>query len=314
MNIKKNVILIVGPTGIGKTGLSLRLAESLPNVEIVSADSRQVFKMMDIGTAKPDLNELQKVKHHFIDIVFPDEYYSAGKYGRQARRKIDSLFQSNATPIVVGGSGLYIQALVDGFFEREVFDSLVKEKLKKIIDKKGVEHLYQKLLQIDSASAKKIHPNDAHRIVRALEVYELTGQPLSEFQQEKSTPADFEPFFIGLNRGREKLYQIIEERVDSMLRQGLVDEVKKIQQSGYTSELNSLKTVGYREIFDFLNGKIDYDEAVRLIKQRSRNYAKRQLTWFRKDQRIHWINVDDYKGIDVLTKHVLEIYDRHKQQ
>jgi tRNA dimethylallyltransferase len=291
---KRKVLIIVGPTAIGKTCISIQVAEQLKNVEIVSADSRQVYKHMNIGTAKPTIDELKKVNHHFIDIKLPDEYYSAGMYGREARQEIDQLFKDGKTPIVVGGSGLYIRALVDGFFAKHVSDPGVKQRVKYELDKLGVTHLYDQLKKVDPVTAEKIHPNDGHRIARALEVYELTGQPLSEFQKEESVKANFVPVFVGLNRERKLLYRIIDLRVDRMISEGLIDEVSKLKELGFVPHLNSLRTVGYREVFDFLANKGDFSDMVRLIKQRSRNYAKRQLTWFRKNKRIQWFNPDDY--------------------
>jgi tRNA dimethylallyltransferase len=302
--MKNQVLIIIGPTAVGKTGLSLALVKKIKNVEIISADSRQVYKYMNIGTAKPTPEELAGVPHHFIDIINPDEYYSAGRYGREARQKIDRLVDENKIPIVVGGSGLYIRALVDGFFEKQVFDQKIKAQLKDEIKAHGLEALYERLKQIDPISAEKLHPNDKHRIVRALEVYELTGLPLSEFQDQESIKANFDSIFVGLTRDRKHLYQIIETRVDLMLDQGLIEEVIQLKEMGYHSKLNSMQTVGYREVFEYFNQKIDFDEMVRLIKQRSRNYAKRQLTWFRKDKRIKWFDVDQYPDLEKLCDEV----------
>ncbi|MFZ5515385.1 MAG: tRNA (adenosine(37)-N6)-dimethylallyltransferase MiaA [Candidatus Zhuqueibacterota bacterium] len=288
----KKVIFIVGPTAVGKTGFSLQLAAQFESVEIISADSRQVYKLMDIGTAKPLLSERAQIVHHFIDCKLPDEYFSAGQFGNEARRVIDALFAGRKTPMVVGGSGLYIRALVDGLFERQVSSDVVKRQLKNEIREKGLPALYERLQAIDAASARQIHPNDGHRIVRALEVYELTGTPISEFYKNSTEPISFQPVFIGLNRRREELYRIIEERVDAMIRMGLVEEVAQLQQAGFGSNLNSMQTVGYREVFDYLEGRCDSDDMVRLIKQRTRNYAKRQLTWFRNDPRIKWFDID----------------------
>ncbi len=296
--MKPRVLILVGPTGVGKTALSLEVAQKLNVVEIVSADSRQIYKLMDIGTAKPSREELAIVPHHFIDIKYPDEYYSAGQFGRDARLKIAELLAKDRQPLVVGGSGLYIQALVDGFFEKEIFDPQVKARLKTEIEQHGLSVLYNRLLQVDPNYAQKIHPNDGHRIVRALEVYELTGEPFSLFQEQERHAADFEPVMVGLSMDRAKLYRIIEARVDRMLAQGLVDEVRHLLQRGYNSQLNSLQTVGYREVFDYLEQKSSYDDMVSLIKQHSRNYAKRQMTWFRKDHRITWIDVSDLDSVD----------------
>lgn len=303
--MKKRVPIIVGPTAVGKTGLSLIFARRLKSVEIISADSRQIYRLMNIGTAKPTPEELSSVPHYFVDIKNPDEYYSAGKFGREARQKIDELFCENKMPVVVGGSGLYIRALVDGFFEKQASDARVKARLKEDLNKQGPAILHERLQAIDPISAGRIHPNDGHRIVRALEVFELTDIPLSSFQQQVSQEADFEPIFIGLNREREKLYEIIEKRVDQMLEHGLVAEVEHLKSLGYHSNLNAMQTVGYREVYDYFDNKYDYDEMIRLIKQRTRNYAKRQLTWFRKDQRIRWFNVDEYHDGEDLCENIM---------
>ena len=306
MFMSKHVLLIVGPTAVGKTKLSLALAKLLKNVEIISADSRQVYKLMNIGTAKPTRDELSAIPHHFIDIKYPDEYYSAGKFGHEARQKINQLFGEEKTPMVVGGSGLYLRALVDGLFEKQIFDQKIKARLKAEMNRQGIAVLYQQLQKVDPVSAERIHPNDGHRIVRALEVYEITGEPLSLFQSEESQKAEFLPIFIGLTRERKKQYQTIEDRVDFMIEQGLVDEVKNLKRLGYHSELNNMKTVGYREVFDWLSEKIDFEEMIRLIKQRSRNYAKRQLTWFRKDKRINWFELNQNTMLNNLANQVLK--------
>lgn len=293
--MKQKVLILVGPTGVGKTSLSLALADRWSNAEIVSADSRQVYRYLDIGTAKPTPEQLKKVPHHFIDIINPDEYYSAGRYGREARQRIEALLSSGKIPIVVGGSGLYVHALVDGFFERQIYDQNIKARLKQVIKEKGLATLYQRLQQVDPSAAEKIHPHDHHRIVRALEVYELAGEPLSSLQAQTSQKAAFDPILIGLTRDRGRLYQLIEQRVDVMLQQGLIHEVQQLKAMGYHSLLNSLQTVGYREVFLYLDHHIDCETMVKLIKQRSRNYAKRQLTWFRKDQRIYWLDMDQFR-------------------
>jgi tRNA dimethylallyltransferase len=303
--MKKRVPIIVGPTAVGKTGLSFLLAGRLENVEIISADSRQIYRLINIGTAKPTPEELSCVPHHFIDIKNPDEYYSAGKFGREARQKIDELFCENKTPVVVGGSGLYIRALVDGFFEKQASDSHVKARLKQEMSEIGPAVLHERLQAIDPIAAGRIHPNDGNRIVRALEVYELTDVPLSSFQQQVSHKADFEPVFIGLNMERKKLYGIIEKRVDRMIENGLVAEIEHLKSLGYHSNLNSMQTVGYREVFEYFENKYDFDEMIRLIKQRSRNYAKRQLTWFRKDKRIRWFDVDEYQDMNKLCDEIM---------
>ncbi len=286
------VLILVGPTAVGKTALSLSIAEVLGS-EIVSADSRQVYKHMDIGTAKPSLEEMSRIKHHFIDIRQPDQYYSAGEYGREARARIADLHEKGHVPVVVGGSGFYIQALVDGLFAPKISDPDIKQKWREKVKQLGQDAVFNYLKQVDPASADRLHPNDTQRVVRALEVYELSGKPISDFKQGEETPADFIPVFIGLNRKRETLYKRIEQRVETMIKSGLVDEVKGLRDRGWGPELNSLKTVGYQEVYDYFDGHLTLDEMVERIKINSRRYAKRQLTWFRRDQRIHWVELDN---------------------
>ncbi|NIA29655.1 MAG: tRNA (adenosine(37)-N6)-dimethylallyltransferase MiaA [Actinobacteria bacterium] len=293
------VLLIVGPTAVGKTEISLRLARSLGG-EIVSADSRQVYRYMDIGTAKPAKHELEQIPHHFIDVRNPDEYYSAGEYGCEARACIKNLLSENKVPIVVGGSGFYIRALVDGLFAPGISDPQVKEKWRLRIRKEGAENVFAYLQKIDPQSAARLHPNDTQRVVRALEVYEIAGKPLSAFQEGGETPADFSIIFIGLTRKREVLYERINSRVDKMIEKGLIDEVVSLRKRGWGPELNALRTVGYKEVFDYLDSAVSMDEMIRLIRQNSRRYAKRQLTWFRRDSRIHWIDLDEHDEQKVL--------------
>jgi len=292
----RNVLIIVGPTAVGKTALSLELAQQLHG-EIISADSRQVYKYMDIGTAKPTIGERQKVRHHFIDIIHPDENYSAGKYGKQARAVIDTLLSNNIFPIVVGGSGFYIKALVDGFFENEISNHKIKAELIRQAKDNGLDHLYQKLKTIDPELADRLHPNDSQRIIRGIEVWEETGLPLSYFQKQQEITADFNPIFVGLTMERSLLYQRINQRVDQMIDQGLVAEVAHLKAMGYSDDLFSLQTVGYTEVFGYFRGEHNYDEMIELIKQKSRNYSKRQFTWFNKDKRIHWFQLVDGEAV-----------------
>jgi len=285
------VLIIVGPTAVGKTELALQVAEALHG-EIVSADSRQVYRYMDIGTAKPTIAELDRVPHHFIDMRDPDQYYSAGEYGREARQCIAGLLEQGIPPVVVGGSGFYIQALVDGLFAPKLSDIEVKEMWRQRIRNEGVEAVFRILEQVDPLTAARLHPNDTQRVVRALEVYDLAGMPVSAFRKGEETPAEFTPVFVGLNRDREALYRRIESRVDAMLQAGLLYEVQVLRERGWGPELNALKTVGYQEVFAHFTGAMTYDEMVERIKINSRRYAKRQLTWFRRDVRIHWIDLD----------------------
>ena len=300
----KPVPIIVGATGVGKTELSLQLADKL-DAEIVSADSRQVYRYLDIGTAKPTPEELAKTRHHFIDIKNPDEYYSAGEYGHQARECINRIFARGKQSIVVGGSGFYIRALVDGLFAPKVSSVKVKEQIRSRIRSEGIDAVFAYLKTVDSKSAERLHPNDVQRAVRALEVYEITGTPISDFQSGEEEPAQFKPVIIGLVQERKELYRRIELRVDKMLKDGLVDEVHHLREMGYDHELNSLRTVGYQEVFEYLDGKINYEEMIDQIKIHSRQYAKRQLTWFRRDKRIQWFDLEENVQNQVVDEIVL---------
>lgn len=301
--MKKRALLLVGPTGVGKTAVSLELSKRI-DCEIVSADSRQIYRYLNIGTAKPTREQLQMAPHHFIDIRDPDEYCSAGHFSHEARQCINEIFSRSRQPIVVGGSGLYIRALVDGLFSPRISDESLKQTLKQQVREVGVAKLYQQLATLDPVTASRLHPTDTQRILRALEVYQLTGRPFSEFLEMSPQPADFEPMFIGLTMERQALYERIDQRVDDMLANGFLDEVRGLQRRGYGLHLNSLQTVGYKEAFLFLQNELIYEEMVRLMKQKSRNYAKRQITWFRRDSRIGWIEWVDDQSLPKITTQI----------
>lgn len=285
------VLFIIGPTAVGKTELSLRIAERLAG-EIVSADSRQVYRFLDIGTAKPSLQVRQRIPHYFIDIRHPDQYYSAGEYGREARERIDLLLTQGKTPIVVGGSGLYIRALVDGLFTPKISDPAIKGKWRGRLREQGVAAVFEILTQVDPVSAERLHPNDVQRVLRALEVWEVTGKPISDLHHGAEEPANFKPLFFALTRDRDILYRRIDARVDEMVHAGLVEEVERLVEMGYGRELNALRTVGYQEVLDYFAEFIAYDDMVNAIKRNSRRYAKRQLTWFRRDERVQWLDME----------------------
>ncbi|MFQ5632526.1 MAG: tRNA (adenosine(37)-N6)-dimethylallyltransferase MiaA, partial [bacterium] len=286
------VIVIVGPTAAGKTAVAIDLATKI-DTEIISADSRQFYKMMDIGTAKPSAEELRQAKHHFIDFLHPTAEYSAGDFSREARKLIQELRSNNKNVIVAGGSGMYITALLDGFFAPIAKDKDLQQKLKKHAQEEGSKKLYQELQRFDPERAAELHPNDAHRIVRALEVYYATGTKLSSLRAQPRIPADFRFVQFGLNWKRESLYKRIESRVDEMIASGLQKEVDTILARGVSADANALQTLGYKEMIQFLRGELQHDEMVEKIKQQTRNFAKRQMTWFRKDDRIRWIDVDE---------------------
>ncbi len=298
------VPIIVGPTAVGKTDLVLRLAEKL-DAEIVSADSRQLYRYMDIGTAKPTREQLERIPHHFIDIRTPDQYFSAGEYGRQARACIEKIRKTGKKALVTGGSGFYIQALVDGLFAPRLSDPAVKKYWHNIARQKGIGFVLAYLRKIDPHSADRLHANDLQRIVRAIEVYELSGKPISAFQEQNSRPAAFKPLFFGLYRERQNLYKRIEQRVDRMIKAGLLYEVEALRDRGWGPDLNALRTVGYKEVFDYLHGNSTHDEMVGLIKRNTRRYAKRQMTWFNRDTRILWLNMER-SSLEVIMDRIFE--------
>ena len=301
----KKVIVIVGPTCSGKTEVAISLSEKIPS-EIISADSRQVYKLLNIGTAKPTPEELQKAKHHFIDFLNPNEIYNVSKFEKDVLTKIDELLKNNKTPIIVGGSGLYIRAIVDGIFDVVDTDEEYRKKLMKEREKFGNEYLLEKLKKVDPKSAAKLIPQNWKRIIRALEVYKLTGEPIWKLQEEYKRETNFNFQQFGLNWQRKTLYKNIELRVDKMIELGLVEEVKEILALGFKKNLNALNTVGYKEIIEFLDEKISLERAIELIKRNTRRYAKRQLTWFRKDKRIKWLDINDKKDLSKVTQSIIE--------
>ena len=295
------VLAIVGPTASGKTALSILLAEKLHG-EIISADSRQIYKLLTIGTAKPTSEDFHRVPHHFIDVLDPDQEYNAAEYGQQARSKIEELLEKGTQPIIVGGSGLYVRAIIDGFFNGPGKYPEIREQLELDAKKFGAEILFEKLKRIDPVSAAKMDPSKVRRVVRALEVYYTTGKPISDLHSTQETRASFEVLQYALEWERKTLYDRINHRIDQMMEKGLVEEVRELKTRGYMSDLNALNTVGYKETFDFIEGKLTKEEMVRLIKQNSRRFAKRQLTWFRADKRIRWISVNERTDWNEITE------------
>lgn len=271
----------------------MELAQRLPS-EIISADSRQIYKYLDIGTAKPTREQLRAVPHHFVDELPPDRDFSAGEFGERAARVIEVIFARARIPIVVGGSGLYVQALIDGFFEGPGADKEFREALARRIAAGELPELIDELRAVDPVSAARIDSTKPRRIIRALEVYHITGKPISQLHREAKREITFTPVLFGLAWERQTLYARIDQRCEEMLRAGLLKEAESLERRGYTSRLNALNTVGYAEAFAYRRGEISYEEMVRLFKQNTRRYAKRQLTWFRRDRRIRWIRMDEY--------------------
>ena len=303
MNATK-LFCIVGPTGSGKTYLSELLSEKIP-VEIISADSRQIYKYLDIGTAKPSVDFLKKIKHHFIDSLTPTENFNAGDFSVQAKKKIADILLRQKIPLVVGGTGLYIRSLIDGIFEGPPANDELRNKLFQKYQDEGGESLLRQLEKVDSDSAQKMLPTNKLRIVRALEVYLITGKPISQLQREQTNPISYEVQQVALLWDIKKLYQNINHRVEEMLEKGFVEEVISLQNKGFDSSLQSLQTVGYKEVFSYLHNEIPYKRMVELIKQNSRRFAKRQMTWFRADSRIQWYPITNTKDFYKIAEQIL---------
>ena len=307
----EKVIVIVGPTCSGKTHLSLQLAKIL-ETEIISADSRQVYKLLDIGTAKPTREQLKKIKHHFIDELNPDEDFNASKFAEEAELILQSLNDKNKTPIVVGGSGLYIKGLIDGISESADSNSELRAELLELRQKYGNDYLYEELKKVDKVSADKMLPQNWMRVIRAIEVIRLTGKPIWQHHTEARKNSNFIYQQIGLKWERTELYKNIELRVDEMIEAGLVEEVKSILKSGYDKKLNSLNTVGYKEIIQYLENEISLNRAVELIKRNTRRFAKRQMTWFNADKRIEWFNINSINDLDLLAEKITKEINERK--
>lgn len=294
------LIIIGGPTAAGKTALALALAEGLGG-EIVAADSLQVYRYLDIGTAKPSLEDRQRVPHHLIDVVDPDESFTAKDYERLALEAIAKIRGRGRLPIVVGGTGLYIRALLYGIFPGPGEDPALRSALYQEAQELGSEGLHRRLQEVDPKAASKIHPHDLFRIVRALEVYLLTGRPISEHQKDYRRPQLKPLVYMGLKRKREVLYRLIEERVDRMIEKGLLQEVEGLLRMGYTKALKPMQSLGYRHLIEHLEGIYSLDQAVALFKRDSRRYAKRQMTWFTKEEGIEWAEVEGSNWVEALV-------------
>jgi len=285
---RPRVVILLGPTGVGKSKLVLELAEAFGG-EILSADSMQVYRYMDIGTAKPAPEDQKRVRHHLIDLVTPDQPFHAALYRTLGRKTIDQLYKRGKPIWVVGGTGLYIKALTQGLFPGPKIDPTVREKLKQEAKEKGEAFLYQRLKEVDSKTASHLHPHDLFRLIRALEVFDSTGVPISFFrEQHRFGERPYLSLKIGLKMDRKMLYRRIEERVDQMMERGFLQEVKKLMGMGYGSELKPMQSLGYKQLIQFLSKKIGWDEAVQQIKRDTRHYAKRQWTWFKGDPEVCW--------------------------
>lgn len=297
------ILVVAGPTASGKTGLAVRLAKQFDG-EVISADSMQIYQHMDIASAKPTQEEMQGIPHHLIDFVSPFEPFSVADYVKLAREKISEIAGRGKLPIVAGGTGLYISSLVDNIeFTEQEPDPSVRNRLRKQAEEEGIGALYERLLDIDPEAAEKIHPNNTKRVVRALELYETTGLTLTEQNtRSRQTPPPFSAFMIALCPERERLYERIGLRVDIMAKEGLFSEAEKLKEMGLTREMQSMQGIGYKEAFDYLSGLTTKEACLEEIKKATRHYAKRQLTWFRRDKRYHWVNPEEEGSLSAVLE------------
>lgn len=298
-----SLVVICGPTAVGKTALSLKLAKHF-SAEIVSADSRQIYRLMDIGTAKPTAEEQQCAKHHLLDVAWPDEKFHAAKYVELAEAAIADIRSRSKRPFLVGGTGLYIKAVTEGLLDAPGADPGLRKELHDRADVEGSAVLHAELSHVDPESAKRLHPNDLIRIVRALEVYHQSGRSLSELQDEHGFRGEkFRTIKLGLECDRELLYERINHRAELMFEQGLLEEAEHLLKAGYNPELKILRTIGYRQAFAYLRQEMSREEALEDLKRSTRRYAKQQLTWFRKDKSIIWLeSSDDFVTIQKLIE------------
>ncbi len=304
------LVVLVGPTAIGKSRIALEVAQAL-GTEILTADSTQVYRGMNVGTDTPSEADRQRVPHRLIDLVDPDEPFNAGEFRRQALREIASLYEKGLLPLIVGGTGLYVRALLNGLWAGPSSDRTLRRKLEEETQARGGESMYQELIRVDPITARRLHPRDTVKVLRALEVYRQTGVPLSTAHEEhrKRAPS-FQALMLGLTMERAVLYQRIDQRVDVELAKGLVDETRTLLAKGYSRSLVSMKSLGYRQIAGYLEGEYSYDEAVRQLKRDTRRFAKRQMTWFRKEPDLTWVEVQGDESVRSVSQRVVTRIER----
>ncbi|MBC8589242.1 tRNA (adenosine(37)-N6)-dimethylallyltransferase MiaA [Paratissierella segnis] len=299
--MNKKLFILTGPTAVGKTSVAIDLARKLDG-EVISADSMQIYKYMDIGTAKVKPDEMKGIPHYLIDIIYPDENFTVSDYKKQAMKCIKKINQGNKLPIVVGGTGLFINSLV---YKLNFGNVPPNKAIRSRLETYDNEYLHSKLMEIDEISGEKISIRDRKRIIRALEIWEVSGKiPSSHNNNFRKETDEYDLAMVCLNMDRGRLYQRINDRVDIMIESGLVAEVKNILDMGYDKDMVSMQGIGYKEIIMYLEDKINLDESIDIIKQRSRNYAKRQLTWFKRDNRIKWIDIDNFDSVDEINNSI----------
>lgn len=298
------LIILTGPTAVGKTDLSIQLAKAV-DAEIVSADSMQIYKYMDIGSAKVTEEEMQGVKHYLVDEIEPDMPFSVSEYKRMAEEYIDEISSRGKNVIVTGGTGLYLNSLIyDMDFGKSDANQELREELKKELEENGPVYMYEKLVSLDKEAAERIHPNNTKRVIRAIEVA-MSGEKMNDFSKDLRYNKKYRPIIIVLNRDRQALYDRINLRVDIMLKNGLIEEVKGLLEKGYTKDMISMQGIGYKEIIKYFDGEYTLDEAIEIIKRDSRRYAKRQLTWFRRYEDAKWFEIDKFDSAEELKDAVV---------
>ncbi len=296
------IVVFCGPTGVGKTALSLQAANVF-NGEIVNADSMQVYQEFDIGTAKPTAQEQAAAQHHLIDILAPTEDFDAARFTGMAKKVISEIVAQEKIPLVVGGTGFYIKALIYGLPPTAKTDTAIRRNLKAELAQFGPEVLFTRLKKVDALTAQRLHPNDTFRVIRALEVFTATGEPLSQIHANHPFETkQYDALKIGLNLPRQDLYARIDQRVLKMMDAGFLQEVETLLNKGYSADLKSMQALGYRHMTAFIQGKVPWEEAVSTMQRDTRHYAKRQLTWFKKDAAIHWLRPDDWEKVQPLIQ------------
>jgi tRNA dimethylallyltransferase len=312
------LVVLLGPTAVGKSRVAIQVAKHF-GTEILTADSRQVYRGMDIGTDKPTAEDRQAVRHRLLDLVNPDEAFNTGWYRRAALEHIEQLYAADRLPFVVGGTGLYIRTLVRGLCSAPQADPKVRADLKELREQEGRNGLYAELMRVDPAATAKLHPNDESKVMRALEVYRLSGRLMSEIQAEhRFQEAPFSSLLIGLQRTTETLYRRIDERIDWQLTHGMIEETRLLLDRGYGRELGSMKGLGYRHIATYLANECDKTEMVRQFKRDTRRFAKRQMTWFRKEPGVEWFSIDEGESLEQVGSRVItrikEFLQGHESQ
>ena len=305
--MKKKIVILVGPTAVGKTDISVDIAKKI-NGEIISSDSMQIYKHFDIGSAKATIKEMDGIKHYLVDEIDPFNNFSVSDYQKKAKEYINEIFDKGKIPIIAGGTGLYINSLIyDMDFSKSAVDIEYRKELEELAKINGNSYVHDMLKEIDIKSYRKIHFNNLRKVIRALEVYKVTGETIDDFSSDLVKTSDYDYILIGLTRNRKRLYVRINKRVDIMMNAGLLDEVEKLNLMGLNESNTSMQGIGYKEVIPYLNGVYDKETMISLIKQNSRRYAKRQMTWFRRYEDIHWFDYDEYKDYDKMKQDIINL-------